>query len=116
MAKFQIRAEVDLEHLVKAQTAQRLRHLAGGADTGIGGDLLAQRHADGRSGLHDDELLGIGERIPNLALHGLARQRADRAGVDTLNWPHNALDTVYRHGLSERRADHGRIEPAVHRA
>ena len=108
----QIRAEIGVKHLVKAQTAQRLRHLAGDAGADGQAEFLAQRHADGRSGLHDDELLRVGERIPDLVRVVALAQRADRAGVDALAAEHAVR---LQHGLSERRGDHG-LKAAVHRA
>ena len=52
----QIRAEIGVKHLVKAQTAQSLRHLAGNAGADGQTEFLAQSHADSGSRLHDDEL------------------------------------------------------------
>ena len=85
----QVRAEIGVEHLVKAQTAQGGGHFAGNAGAHGNAKFLAQGGAHGGSGLHHN-MLGAFQQL----VHGLDGilflQSAHGAGHDALAAAHAA--------------------------
>ena len=108
----EVRAEVGVEHLVKAQTPEGGGHLAGHGGAHRHAELLAQRRAHGRSGLHDHELLRIVQGVPYLGGVVLLGQSAAGANV-------NALAAVDAAGSAQRVIPGGgdnAVEAAMHHA
>ena len=105
----QVGGEVGVEDGAEAQPAQGGHHLAGHQRAGRIAETFAQRRADGRRGLHDDVVVGLVERLPNLldlVLLGDGADGADGRALAALHAGHGAQIVV------ERRADDG-FEAAV---
>ena len=107
----EIGRELGVEHAVKTEGAQARDHLAGDGVAGFEAELFADGGANGGSRLHDDELVGIRQRVPNLLgvvpLHDCAH-RADGRTLAAIDAGH------LRQGGVERRGD-GRRESALAR-
>ena len=97
-------AEVGVKDLVEAEASERRDHLALNIGADVHSEALAESDADRRSGVNNDELLGIVDSLENLCGVVLLIYSAGRA-VD------NALAAGdARHGIErslERRADVG---------
>ena len=108
----QVGGEVRVEDGVETESPQSRDHLAGHQRAGRVAETLAQRRADGRRRLHDDVLVGIVQRVPDLVDLVLFGDRSDRADRRTLA----ALHAGHRTQVAiERGTDHG-VEAAVLRA
>ena len=108
----QVSREVGIEDLVEAQTLQGLGHLAGHAGADGHAELLAQGNADSGGGLHDHDLLRIGDGGPHLGGVVLLSQGAHGAGVDALA----AEDAVGLHDVAAKGGSDLGLEATLHSA
>ena len=63
----QVGGKVGVKHVVEADLLQRRHHPLGGGELGVKVIVLRPRGADGRGHLHHGDLVGVGQRIPDLA-------------------------------------------------
>ena len=108
----QVSAEIGVEDLRKAQTAQRGGHLAGNAGADRHAEFFTQRSAHGGSRLHDHMLGAVGQRVPNVRDSVLLGQSAHGAGCDALS----AVDAGHLTQLHVEGAFDGGLKAAHHRS
>ena len=108
----QVSAEIGVEDLRKAQTAQRGGHLAGNAGADRHAEFFTQRSAHGGSGLHHNVLGTVSQRVPNVRDSILLGQRAHGTGGDALS----AVDAGHLTQLHVEGAFDGGLETTHHGA
>ena len=73
----EVSGEIRVEHIVKADLLERGDHALVGGVLGVEVVVLSPRRAHGGRHLHDGDLLGIGQRVEDLAGVVVLLQRAD---------------------------------------
>ncbi len=105
----QIGGEVCVEYIIKPYMAERCRHFAGDRRADRISKFFAERGANSRSRLHDNNFIGVIQSIPDIVNMATFVQSCHRAGLNTLTAV-NAVDVA--HAVAERRSDF-RVKPTV---